>query len=289
MSDCYINASSLGHRDDMAFMGRTHALSAVAVFLVLAAFLPAVTEWVAGSSNIWITLMAAIVVAGASLLPDLDNSSSTARNSLGPLGAILSGAVRSVSVVVQTTVRTSRDDAEANPHRGVTHTIPGALAFGLGAFALTTIPGSVTLPKLGAVSIGDMAAIIITSLLLHLALEALAKEFMEKLGDSLLLGEIIEFAVAFGVTIAIFTQLPEGTGFWWLGAGIFAGAVVHIIGDCFTTAGCPVLFPIPRKGKLWYRVRLTSMKAGGTVENYVFIPIFALAIVVASLRLLNVL
>jgi hypothetical protein len=43
----------------------------------------------------------------------------------------------------------------------------------------------------------------------------------------------------------------------------------------------PVLFPIPIKGHLWWHVRLLPIKAGGVIENFVFIPFFIIVILIS--------
>lgn len=294
MSNCYLShkvntAAADRPHDEGGFMGRTHATSAVAIFLACTAFLPALTQQALGTTNIWIVIMAAIATAGASLVPDLDNTSSTARNSLGPVGHIFSEAVRALSVFVQTFLRTSKDDPDPNPHRGAAHTIPAALLFGGGVYALTKIGKEVSLPVIGDTTWGHVAAILTIFTMLHLALSGLVKPFMKNLGDSTPLGELVSFALSFAVAVALYMQAPHDQGFWWLGVAVFAGCVIHIIGDCFTTAGAPLLFPLSAflKGKFWWNTRFLSIKAGGAVENVVFVPFFILVIVISALRLVG--
>lgn len=292
MADCYIGSkvhSPERRRSDAAFMGRTHATSAVALFLGFIAFFPLLTEKVLGTNNFWLVLAAAITAAGASLLPDLDNTSSTARNSLGPVGHVCSEAFRALSVVIQTSVRTGRDAKEPNPHRGALHTIPAALLFGAAALFATRLGGEVNLPLLGETPWGGVAAMVTVFITCHLALSGLFKPFMNKVADSSPVGELVELGLSAVVAVGLYTQFPAATDYWWLGVAVFVGYAVHILGDCFTTAGCPVLFPIPRKGKLWYNVRFLSIKAGGTVENVLFVPFFTIVIAISSLRIIGLL
>ena len=271
-------------------MGKTHATSAIALFLACVAFAPSLTERALGTNDLWIVLMAAVVTAGASLIPDLDNTSSTARNSLGPVGHIASEAIRAASVFIQTFIRTSRDSDEPNAHRGAAHTIPAAALFGGLAVGLTSFKGEVTLPLLGALSYGDIVAILVVFIMCHLALSGLFKPFMRKLGDSTPLGELFSFALSLAIAVVLYVQAPTEQGFWWLGVAIFVGCVVHILGDCFTTAGAPILFPLSAflKGKFWWTTRFTSIKAGGVVEKVIFVPVFLFIIAIASLRIVGV-
>lgn len=290
MHDCYLSEQVNKDRADLdgAFMGRTHATSAVAIFLMGVAFFPLVTEQLLGTDNIWLVVLAAIATAGASLLPDLDNTSSTSRNSLGPVGHIASEAFRVISTVVQTTIRTARDDAEPNPHRGFFHTIPASALVGAAIYFTTKMSGNVELPILGEMTYGHLMALLFSFMLFHLAVSGLAKPFMKKLGKQSVLGEGTTFLFSFAVVAAIFTQLPETVTYEWLGMAVFVGCVIHILGDAFTTSGVPILFPIPRKGKMWWMVRLTSIKAGGVVENVLFVPFFTLLIMVSALRIFGI-
>jgi membrane-bound metal-dependent hydrolase YbcI (DUF457 family) len=289
MASCYINSHISNHKDknDKAFMGRSHALSAVAVFAAVAAFSPSLTYFILGEANQWIFITALFVIAGASLLPDLDNSSSTARNSLGPLGVILSGGVRAISALIQTTIRTHKDDHDPDPHRGFAHTIPGNILFGLGVWSLSLFTGELELPIIGKISYGDLLVIVAVGILIHLTLEALFKEFMNQLGQSLIFGEIVEMIIAFALAFFLISNIPNDTSYVWLGASVAVGCFIHIFGDCFTTAGCPILFPIPRRGKMWWKIRFTSMKAGGATENYIFIPLFLIIIVISLFKIFN--
>lgn len=293
MSNCY-----LSHRIDLAggrrycdggFMGRTHVSSAVAIFLACTAFIPALTNEVLGTDNIWLIIMAAIATAGASLIPDLDNTSSTARNSLGPVGHIFSEIIRALSVFLQTFIRTSRDSPDPNPHRGAAHTIPAALFFGGVVLGLTKLGGKITFPVVGEIIYGNLAAIIVIFAMLHLALSGLVKPFMKDISNSTPLGELASFALSLTITLFLYSQAPNEQGYWWLGVAIFSGCVIHILGDCFTTAGAPILFPVSvfLKGKFWWNTRFLPIKAGGAIENVVFVPFFVLVILISFLRIIG--
>lgn len=292
MCKCFLEeklANAHVHRtnDDRGFMGRTHATSAVALFLLSVAFLPLLTRDILGGDNIWLIIASGVTVAGASLLPDIDNTSSTARNSLGPVGAVLSNILRGFSVFIQTTIRTRRDASEPNAHRGALHTVPAAALFGLGAFAFSGLHYKITLPLLGPIQI---APLIVVAVLTLLMLSGLFKPFMNKLKKAVpVVGELIGIFLSFGIAAIIVSQIPIGLANNWLGFSVFVGYVIHLLGDAFTTAGVPILFPIPRKGKLWWMVRFTSMKAGGVLENVVFVPFFSVLIIIASFRIIGLL
>lgn len=267
---------------DRGFMGTTHALSGLAFFLTMAWLLPDTVHWFLGSSALIVLVLSCLNLVGGSLAVDLDNTASTAKSSLGILGVVLSGIFRSTSVVVQTMVRSPRDSKEPNPHRGFYHTVPGALLIGGIVFLLTSLPGGVTLPVVGHLSLGGAFALLFTWLNLHMALAGLARGTMRKIrkgaGGA---GELLAFVLSLSIAALLFSNLPAGLNFWWVGASMAMGMVVHSFGDCFTTAGSPILFPLPIKGKLWWTIRFLPIKAGGVVEQYIFMPFFAAVSVVA--------
>jgi len=55
--------------------------------------------------------------------------------------------------------------------------------------------------------------------------------------------------------------------------GFLAGYLSHILADCLTTKGCPILFPISKKN-----VKLSKVKTGGDAER-----IFAIVLIIAIL------
>lgn len=287
MSACYIN-EKMDERSccDGGFMGTTHALSAVAAFLGVVAFLPEHVFSAFGTSNIWVLVLAIAVTAGASLIPDLDNTNSTSKSSLGVLGDALSVFFRTTSAIIQTTIRLKRDDSTPNPHRGFYHTIPACLILGGMVFWGTTNQTPITFPGIGAITLGVVFAMVITWLNIHMAMAGLAKASVRKLKKKAgIFGELAAFVVSFSLTYLIFYQLPTDLNFWWLGVSVAFGCFIHILGDCFTTSGNPILFPFPIKGKLWYTLRFLPIKAGGVVENVIFVPVFGIICIISFIKI----
>lgn len=291
MSECCTNHPRLRERlkSDKGFMGVTHALSAVALFLAFTAFFPQYVTDVLGTEDIWVILLSLSVSAGAALIPDLDNTTSTSKNSLGYLGDALSFFFRTTSSVIQTLIRLPRDDSSPNPHRGFYHTVPAALILGGLVFLGTRLEsGAIDLPLIGTLNHGGMFALVITWLCIHMALAGLARASMKKMKSKAgVFGEAVAFFFSLGITVLIFFQLPTDLDYWWLGVSVAFGCLAHMLGDCFTTAGCPILFPIPIKGKLWWDIRLMKIKAGGVTENYLFTPFFLIVILVSMIKIVN--
>jgi hypothetical protein len=290
MSECYVNGS-LERRtcSDRAFMGTTHALSAVAAFLAVIFFAPDFVFKVLGSSSPWVIVLSIAVTSGASLVPDLDNTTSTSKNSLGWLGTALSYLFRGSSRFLQTVIRTKRDDPSPNPHRGAWHTIPAALLLGWLTFWGTGNAHVVTLPVVNEITVGKLFALLITFLMVHMAMSGLAKDFMKKIKKTVLIGETLSFAVSLALTSIIFINLPQDLDYRWLGVSVAFGVIIHILGDSMTTAGVPLLFPLSAliKGKFWWTTRFTTMKAGGELEKLIFGFFLVISIVFAVLILIG--
>lgn len=291
MSQCYfdeqISTSRRRCASDRAFMGATHAMSAIFVFLLVLVITPDGLRWALGSDSIWVAILSLMTIAGACSIPDLDNTSSTSRNSLGPLGVGLSTIFRVSSSALQTIIRTKRDDPEPNPHRGFWHTIPAAAILGYLVYLGASMESTAELPWIGEISYGSIFAFTITGLLVHLSLSGLAKDFMKKVSKKSIIGELASFLVSFALTSLVYFNLPDGTGFWWLGVTVAVGCVIHILGDAFTTAGVPLFFPLSAffRGKFWWNTRLTPMKAGGSTENIIFSVLTIGTIILAVLSI----
>lgn len=261
---------------DDGFMGYTHAISALGITLACIAFVPGVVVNVLNTHNGWVFAAAILAATGSVLIPDLDNTSSRAKSDLGPFGIVLSGLFRTTSTVLQTTIRTKRDDPDPNPHRGAWHTLPACLLLGFIVWMLTRIEGNITLPFLDNITWGAFFAFLILAVLVHLTLSTLMKEAMDKIKKSVAIGEIVALTVSAIIAVLIMTNIPVETDFWWLGVAVAFGSAIHVLGDCFTTAGAPILFPLSAvlRGKFWWTTRFLPIKAGGPVENYLFVPAF---------------
>lgn len=263
-------------KSDDGFMGYTHAISALGITLACIAFVPGVVGNVLNTHNGWVFAAAILAATGSVLIPDLDNTSSRAKSDLGPFGIVLSGLFRTTSTVLQTTIRTKRDDPDPNPHRGAWHTLPACLLLGFIVWMLTRIEGNITLLFLGNITWGAFFAFLILAVLVHLTLSTLTKEVMDKIKKSVAIGEIVALTVSAIIAVLIMTNIPIETDFWWLGVAVAFGSAIHVLGDCFTTAGAPILFPLSAvlRGKFWWTTRFLPIKAGGPVENYLFVPAF---------------
>lgn len=288
MKHSYIIKPEQKFHKDFGFMGVTHALSVLAVSMMILAFAPSFATNVLNTDNAVIWALFVATAIGAGNLPDLDNTRSRAKSDLGPFGDVLSVVFRTSSSIIQTTVRTKRDDPSPNPHRGAWHTIPAALLLGFLVYMGTRIDGDLNLPIIGATTWGGVFALVISFVLIHLTLSTLAKKSMDKVKRSAFYGEIIAVLISFTITFVLMKFIPDGTDFWWLSVAVAFGMTIHILGDCFTTAGAPILFPLSGfiKGKFWWTTRFLPIKAGGPFENYVFVPTFIILSIIGTVKIL---
>ena len=70
--------------------------------------------------------------------------------------------------------------------------------------------------------------------------------------------------------LGTFPNLPAERGYPMLGVAVGVGCIVHILGDLITTAGVPILWPIPTGRRTWRMIGVPNALAlpvGGKVET----------------------
>jgi membrane-bound metal-dependent hydrolase YbcI (DUF457 family) len=231
-------------------MGHTHAMTGAVAWLGLApvlASLPLLNE--SGrfiDSGIMATALSpaeliagALVCAGAAMLPDLDHPSATIAQTFGPLTWLLSKAVSWLS----------------GGHRGATHSLAFALAMGFAAHWLA-----------GTYPIGRDIMVV---LLIGLSLRAIGIGIPgNKLGSAL---------VNIGLTAGLYVVfMSMAVGYAWLGVAVAVGCLIHVVGDCLTERGCPVLWPMAARWVLPYKI---GIKTGKKFEQKILAPALSVAIV----------
>jgi membrane-bound metal-dependent hydrolase YbcI (DUF457 family) len=232
-------------------MGHTHAMTGAIAWLGLApplAALPMLND--APSRFIETGIMAtalspaeliagAIVCAGAAMLPDLDHPSATIAQTFGPVTWALSKTVNWL----------------AGGHRGATHSLIFAAATGFGVHWLAN-----------AYPLGRDIMVV---LLIGLALRAIGVGIPgNKLGSAM---------VNIGLTAGLFAVfLSLDVGYAWLGLVVGIGCLAHVVGDCLTERGCPVLWPLSVTFVLPWKI---GIKTGRKFEQKILAPILSVAIV----------
>lgn len=228
-------------------MGPGHALTGVAVGLLA-------TQ--AGALDVWQSFTAAALCAGAALLPDIDNPSATVSRVFGPMSQWFSRRVNDASAAVYDMTKTSVDNDRDGGHRGVTHTLPFALAAGAGATAVAQ---------------WRIGLLVVLFLCLSLALRGLLADVARKAGW------LLTTAASAALTAATAIWLPPTSN--WVGILVSTGCLVHCWGDSLTLQGCPWLWPIKIRGKRWYDIATPAFlrfRAGGKVETWAVMPMLIL-------------
>lgn len=269
------------------FMGITHAMSAVAVVALVLALRPSIVLALFDSASLLAVVATVLAIAGACMIPDLDNTSSRAKSDLGPVGSVLSGIFRVSSTLVQSAFATKYDrrgEWWPNPHRGLWHTPFMAVVSGVLVRLLVGIGAPVSLGRFGETTVGEVVALVVLSLMLHLALSSVFKPFMDKFKRGFgVAGDLVALALSVALSFSVLSSVSGSVGVGWVAFALCAGMVVHDLGDSFTTYGCPLLFPFPFRGKRWYAFRLSRIKAGGELETRLLQPLFTVAAVVFGL------
>lgn len=266
-----------GGTDD-ALMGQAHATSGLAAFVALLAFGAGnglATFILSDTSSIGILILGGLACIAGALIPDFDNTSSTAKSSMGIFGEPITFAFRESSRIIQTihTKADAKSRAKAHDavHRGFWHSLVGAVALALIVNTLTSNPltKSIQIP-LGFVGIPNLAALLAALFCLsslHIALSGLNLGAFKAFKATKNIGSTLTFIVSVALVLLFFNNTPQDQ-YQWIGYSLGAGAIVHILGDAFTKAGVPLFSPLlPRKGKLWYTYRFATFEAKSEALN----------------------
>lgn len=256
-------------KTDDGFMGLTHALSAVALVLAVLAFAPAAFDAVFGKTDPWYMTLLCLVIVGGALMPDLDNTNSSAESALGFIGSGISAFMRATAPLIQGLLHTKYDKDLDNPHRGFYHSGVSAILAGALGYFLCSMPGRT----------GKITSLVLAFIGVHIAVSTIAKKIIFKMKSKAgPIGFIVPLLISTGIVALLWRMLPVNVSYAKIGIAFGVGWLIHILGDMCTTQGVPILWPIPIRGKMWWHVRLLPIKAGGVIENFVFIPLFLVII-----------
>ncbi|MDF5757929.1 metal-dependent hydrolase [Spongiactinospora sp. TRM90649] len=231
-------------------MGHTHALTGAVAWLAVAPGLAALPYLAESSRFVDTGIMAAaltpseliagaLICAGAAMLPDLDHPSATIAQTFGPVTWALSKAVAWIS----------------GGHRGATHSLLFAVGVGFGAHLLAN-----------NYPIGRDVLVV---LMIGLALRAIGIGIPGKKAASAM--------VNVGLTVGLYAVFRSlGVQYAWLGLAIGFGSLIHVVGDCCTEKGCPVLWPLRQRWVLPYKI---GIKTGRAFEQKFLAPVLSVAIV----------
>ncbi|MDB1090104.1 metal-dependent hydrolase [Streptomyces sp. ACA25] len=245
-------------------MGPAHSLSGAMAWLGVG-----LAAAVADRPMPWTVLVAGtLICAGAALAPDLDQKSATISRAFGPISRFLAGIIDKLSVTVYNLTRGKGERRRTGGHRTLTHTWVWAVLVGAGFSA-------------AAVHWGRWAVLVILFIHMVLAVEGLLWRHARASSDVLvwLLGATSAWMIANIMDRPGMGSdwLFPGQEYLWIGLPIVLGAIVHTIGDSLTISGCPMLWPLPIRGRRWYALgtpRFMRFRAGAWVENKVLMPVF---------------
>ena len=216
-------------------MGHSHAVSGALVYAAAAPFLP---EVVLGRQlDPGEVLMGTLLCAGAGLLPDLDHHDGTAAQFLGPFSRALCRLIALLS----------------GGHRHATHSLFFVALTGAGSWA-------------GIAQWGRNFTLGLMFVLLALAVRAL-QPHRPGAGPTAWLTSVGLAAVG---TSVLDVWLPGAPG--WLPYAVTLGTLAHVLGDCLTKQGAPLLWPHRRR----YEIVLIR-RTGNRLETRFLVPLMTMA------------
>ena len=184
----------------------------------------------------------AIISAGAALLPDLDHPSATIAQTYGVLTEALSRVVNAVS----------------GGHRHATH----SLFFVVLAAGVTE----------GMAQLSPVAVQVFVALLIGIGLRGLGIGVPRRRLGSAVLNAMVNAGLLGGFALL-------HVEYRWIGIAVGLGCLVHLVGDCITTEGCPLLWP----WMLNFTVPVVP-STGGRVERWLVTPLLLVAMAVLAYR-----
>jgi len=260
-------------------MGRTHAVSGILsgeLTLLMAKYVPVVSP-----VPFEVAVLFVLVITGATLLPDLDQPSSVAARSLGPVTRWMARGIGAGSVSLYHLTRGPGDNpGREGGHRLVTHTPIGCVAFG--AVALVAQASPVT----ACVSLG---------LLVALGFRAVTggrgdtADAIRRVTRTLGVTTFVALVAGTGLAWYVVTRHPDASLVW--GFAVVIGCWAHREGDRWTIGGVPrATCPVRVGTRSWGRTRpLGDIRTGGAEEAGAVLPVLFIAIIVVTLSLVGVL
>ena len=249
------------------FNGLNHALLSILFMLVfmIIPLEPFQLTFAQLKNNILLFIICLVVLAGGALFPDLDNDSSSAGYTLGPLGSIMTVFMKSTSSVVWNIYHFKGDQRPTTQHRYLWHAPliwVGLLAlfyFGLpsGNFTIfTNLSNSIQTGNFGYF-VQTNATLVLFIILTFMAVLVGSNMVIYSITTIFDLPYLIKYILPSLVLIYIFTT--NYTNLRIIGISFATGALLHCIEDAFCDTGLPsLIFPIPQfwRNKVWGRIKL---------------------------------
>lgn len=274
------------------FMGKTHALMSI-MLMCICMLVPASifqkTFWLL-KENILLFIVGLIVLVGGALLPDLDNSQSSAGSTLGPLGSICTIFMQSISSIFYTLYHGKNDRPPINQHRYFWHTTVVGIGF-ICLFWFGLHEGDGTLIDLIKsyddiiMFLQDNVSLLFFIIILFMAVLVGSNMVLSRIIKFFHLPKILNYILPTIVLVYIFTISLSNVRI--LGICVGFGYLFHCLEDFFADTGCPLLWPIPIKGRVWFRCKFPITCTTGGLMNTI-IDILILAIDIALIALIFV-
>lgn len=250
-----------------------------------------------------VAVMAFLIIAGAALLPDLDNLKSEGGSSaawdLGFLGTVLSSVMVTVSSVFTSLFHAKKDIRPDTQHRFFWHTlcIPIALFFCIHFFipvSTVRVIDSFNFSSIEAFFESASFMVCFVLFLIGISIYTGSLLLLRKLNKLLPIQSLLHVKVSFiSLVLMVISMLLCLFSFsladlQFVAFCICLGYLFHLIGDMFADSGIPALFPLtglPPFSKFWARQRflprLLTVKTGSVLESILKIVFLAVDVVLA--------
>ena len=265
------------------FMGKTHALLSI-MLLCICMIIPfsvfEETIWLL-KDNILFFILGIVSVSGGALLPDLDNSQSSAGSTLGFMGSMFTVFMQSTSSMIFNIVKTKKDRTPPTPHRYFWHTLivgAGLLClfyFGMPEGNITFIEG---IKKYSIwVFLQDNITMMVFLLFIFMAILCGSDMVLSRIIKFFKLPKILNYILPLAGLVYVF--FLEFSKLRILGICIGMGYLFHCIEDFFADTGVPLLWPLPIHGKLWQRCKfIITCETGGLTNTIIDLVVLAIDI-----------
>lgn len=205
-------------------------------------------------------VVVSLVVAGASFWPDADHHSASIAHTFGYPTRVFARFVGRIS----------------GGHRHATHSLLGAVVFGLLAWGTAVFGG--TVGGYLAVRFGASASVTDVARQVGQYFAVICSLGLGVGGLGLTRKGVVESLVTFvGCAVFVLAAASSGVTFEWVPAAVVVGCLAHLAGDILTEQGIPVLWPYPR------RFRLATLDTGRFPETGIVMPLVGLAIIAVAL------
>ena len=285
-----------------AFAGLTHILIAIMMFLSLffidnLIFFSSYVNYLIQNKFMFIVIF--FLIAGASLLPDLDNNESTAKYQLGFIAILITIFMKITSSMIFTFTRMKNDKTPPSQHRYFWHSIFIAVIIIL--IFWYKIPENnqsvlgMTLNSNGRLfdTISDnftsYICVFFAILSIKMGVNSTLWRFLKLIED-----QKTQKAIPLIITIllSIFVLQMTNSQLRYIGFSIGLGYFFHNFADLFSIGSIPIIFPIPAfwKGQMWWKPKLPFQLMTNGFGNYilnwiVFLADCALLYLVITLKL----